>query len=79
LVSSFVEKGKQGPGLINAGVYLINPSLFTHFVLPPHFSFEHDFLVPKLDLLKPRAFISEGYFIDIGVPEDYARAHEEFI
>lgn len=73
-VIAFHEKGEQGAGLINAGVYLINPNLFLPYSLPMHFSFEKDFILPHLVQLEPRAFMSDDYFIDIGIPEDYARA-----
>lgn len=77
LVTEFREKGELGPGYINAGVYLIHPSLFAHYPLPKQFSFEKDFLFPYLTMLQPRAFIANDYFIDIGIPEDYARAQAE--
>ncbi len=74
---SFKEKGELGAGLINAGVYLLNPDLFTPFNLPQQFSFETDFLFPQMSKLKPQVYITEDYFIDIGIPEDYARAQQE--
>lgn len=73
-IVAFREKGVAGPGLINAGVYLIDPTLFAQFPQPAHFSLESDFLVPHLSELKPQAFIANDYFIDIGIPEDYERA-----
>jgi D-glycero-alpha-D-manno-heptose 1-phosphate guanylyltransferase len=73
-IITFKEKGESGPGLINAGVYLINPDLFSRFSLPPQFSFERDFMLPHLIKLNPQAFIVDDYFIDIGIPEDYSRA-----
>jgi len=76
-VAAFVEKGAPGPGLINAGVYLVRRDLFEGLSLPDRFSFEQDFLVPNLDELRVVACITQGYFIDIGVPEDYARAQTE--
>lgn len=76
IITAFGE-GKVGkPGLINAGVYVISPSLFTES-LPEAFSFERDFLPTRLGVIKPCAFIAEDYFIDIGIPEDYARAQKE--
>jgi D-glycero-alpha-D-manno-heptose 1-phosphate guanylyltransferase len=77
LIREFREKGEVGAGYINAGVYLIQPHLFAHYPLPKQFSFEKDFLFPYLDMLRPRAFIANDYFIDIGIPEDYARAQAE--
>jgi D-glycero-alpha-D-manno-heptose 1-phosphate guanylyltransferase len=62
--------------MINAGVYVLSPELFAEN-LPHAFSFERDFLPTRLAALKPRAFMAEDYFIDIGIPEDYARAQTE--
>lgn len=77
IVTQFKEKGETGQGYINAGVYLVNPQLFSQFDLPSHFSLEKDFLLPYLPRLNPQAFIANDYFIDIGIPEDYARAKAE--
>lgn len=77
LIAGFKEKGETGPGLINAGVYLLQPDLFSQFNLPEVFSFEQDFLIRYLDKLQPGFFIANDYFIDIGIPEDYARADRE--
>lgn len=76
-VVAFKEKGEKGIGFINAGVYLINPDLFAQFNLPWQFSFEKDFLLPHISVIKPQAFIANDYFIDIGVPDDYSRAKVE--
>jgi len=66
-----------GAGLINAGVYLVADNLLVGSGLEPPFSFEQDFLEPRIAELRPLAFETQGYFIDIGVPEDYARAQHE--
>lgn len=76
-VIAFKEKGEKGIGFINAGVYLINHDLFSQFNLPWQFSFEKDFLLPHVGVIKPQAFIANDYFIDIGVPDDYIRAKVE--
>src|SRR3990167_4425817 len=78
-VVAFKEKGESGPGLINSGVYLVSPQLFSQFHLPRQFSLEQDFLLPYATSLRPRAFITQDYFIDIGIPEDYARAKLELL
>ena len=78
-VSGFVEKGKSGPGLINAGVYVVQPGVFETFGLSGKFSFEADFLQRHCDVISPRAFLTDAYFIDIGVPEDYDRAQRELL
>jgi D-glycero-alpha-D-manno-heptose 1-phosphate guanylyltransferase len=74
----FAARGEAaGKGLINAGVYLFAKNLLADTSLPESFSFERDFLEPRAAHLRPLAFETEGYFIDIGVPEDYARAQRE--
>lgn len=77
-VIAFQEKGQEGAGYINAGVYLVQPDLFSAYPMPEQFSFETDFLFPKIQSLKPQAFVVNDYFIDIGIPEDYARAVMQF-
>jgi D-glycero-alpha-D-manno-heptose 1-phosphate guanylyltransferase len=78
IVTEFCEKGGPHSGLINAGVYLLNPALFEGFLVPEEFSFERDFLFPKVAEIKPEAFVVDEYFIDIGIPEDYSRAIKDF-
>jgi D-glycero-alpha-D-manno-heptose 1-phosphate guanylyltransferase len=73
-ILGFLEKRRHGPGLINAGVYLLERELLAKHEFPSAFSFESDFLVPNVKALRPLAFRTQGTFIDIGVPEDYARA-----
>lgn len=77
-VVEFREKGEQGRGLINAGVYLIQPDLFAKYNLPQQFSFEQDVIFPHLHEIQIQAFHANDYFIDIGIPEDYARAVRDF-
>ena len=77
-VVAFKDQGGSFPGLINAGVYLINPALLTMLQdVPEPFSFERDFLFPNIAKIQPQAFVVEDYFIDIGIPEDYSRAKQE--
>lgn len=73
-VSGFSEKGRSGPGWINGGTYLLGSSLRARFPPAGVFSFEHDLLTRDVAALRPRVFRSPGPFIDIGTPEDYARA-----
>lgn len=71
IVTHFQEKGVSGAGWVNAGVYLLTASLFEGFDLPEKFSFENDFILPNLSLLKPAALMTNHHFIDIGMPADY--------
>ncbi len=71
-VVGFQEKGLGGPGMINGGVFLLDSDLGAE--LDGCFSFETDFLQPNLDKMRVAAVVSDGFFIDIGVPEDFAAA-----
>jgi len=77
-VTGFHEKGRRGPGLINAGVYVIQPAVFRTFGLSGVFGFEADLLQRHCQALRPRAYVTRAYFIDIGVPADLDRARAEF-
>jgi len=76
-VTGFIEKGRKGPGWINAGTYVFDREFPWPLDLPPRFSFETDLLTPHIAGLRPRAFSFSGYFLDIGVPEDLDRAQIE--
>ena len=76
-VTGFVEKGMTGRGLINAGCYVFPPGIVRDFPDDEAFSLERDFLPGAVDRSPFHCFISRGRFIDIGTPEDYARAQSE--
>lgn len=76
-VVGYEEKGTSGPGLINAGIYIARPGLFSGFNLARRFSFEVDFLQRYCPSLRPLAYLAATYFIDIGIPEDFDRAQRE--
>lgn len=79
VVLGFGEKGFGGSGYINAGIYLIDRNIFCAFPSPNGaFSFEAEFLVPFAQGLRPMAFDCDGYFVDIGIPEDYNKANVQF-
>jgi D-glycero-alpha-D-manno-heptose 1-phosphate guanylyltransferase len=77
-VTGIKEKQPCDSGLINGGVYLINREIIEKFPVNSKFSFEKDFLEKEVDWLKFGAFISDKYFIDIGIPEDYEKAQCDF-
>ena len=77
-VTGFTAKGAPGAGSINAGVYFIEPRVFQRFGLSGRFSLESDLLQAHCAELRPRAFVSDAFFIDIGVPEDFDRAQQLF-
>jgi D-glycero-alpha-D-manno-heptose 1-phosphate guanylyltransferase len=74
----WVKSTKSGPGLINGGVYLINKDFFQSFDLPDKFSLEKDFFEKYHSQYRFYGIMCRQYFIDIGVPEDYARAQDDF-
>jgi D-glycero-alpha-D-manno-heptose 1-phosphate guanylyltransferase len=72
-VEGFTEKtGSTAPGLVNAGVYLFRKAIFEHIPDGPA-SLERD-VFPEIFSQGVFALEQDGMFIDIGTPEDYARA-----
>jgi len=67
----FIEKGATGPGIINAGCYVINKNEFSNVLSEDNFSFEEDYLKKIIKNREIKVFISQGKFIDIGIPDDY--------
>jgi D-glycero-alpha-D-manno-heptose 1-phosphate guanylyltransferase len=76
-VIGFSEKGMTGKGVINAGCYVLPVSILNEFALGQSFSLENDFLAKTVGEQRTDVFVTAGHFIDIGVPEDYARAQTE--
>lgn len=73
-VAGFREK-RPGAGLINAGVYALERRVFDLAPLAARFSFENDVLAAHAREGCFAAHVADGAtFIDIGVPQDYARA-----
>jgi len=72
-VSSFKEKtAVSGPGLINAGLYRLQPDLFDQWD-GDAFSLERTMLPALVAENRLVAVELEDEFIDIGVPDDYFR------
>ena len=76
-IVGFEEKGRSGPGWISAGAYILNRELEWPHSLKEKFSIEKDYFVPEIARLRPAAYKVEGYFLDIGIPEDLDRAQTE--
>jgi D-glycero-alpha-D-manno-heptose 1-phosphate guanylyltransferase len=79
-IRSFKEKANMvHAGLINGGVYILEKQLFlTHTPADINFSIEKDFFETQLEPLNLNGYTFEGYFIDIGIPEDYHKAQHDF-
>jgi D-glycero-alpha-D-manno-heptose 1-phosphate guanylyltransferase len=71
----FHEKIAGRAGMINAGVYLMRRDLPRRLPFREAFSLETDFLQPNYERLRIATVPSNGYFVDIGVPEDYEKAN----
>lgn len=72
-VIGFTEKtGADARGLINAGLYIFDSAIFEHIPDGP-VSLERDVFPRVLDR-GVYALEQRGMFIDIGTPQDYARA-----
>lgn len=72
-IDAFLEKSVPGPGLINAGVYLLEPAVLE--IIPPAraVSIEKETFPKALQSgARLYAFATKGCFMDIGTPESYA-------
>lgn len=76
-VEGFLEKQYRESGLINGGVYCLETTLFEDR-MPKVFSFEKDVLERRVREGVIYGVESDTYFIDIGIPEDYQKAQEDF-
>ena len=76
-IISFNEKKHCESGLINGGVYYFKKSLFDKIKTTTKFSFEKDILEKHVLDLHFQGIIFDAYFIDIGIPEDYAKAQKD--
>lgn len=77
-ITGFAEKNsEQGEGYINGGIYLVNRKMFSSLEFPDKFSIEKDFFEIYCSGLRMYGFVSDDYFIDIGIPGDYHRAQKE--
>ena len=76
-IESFSEKKYCTEGLINGGVYLLQVPRFMAKSFPEKFSFESDYLEKYYGIDLMMGCIQNGYFIDIGIPEDYEKAQKE--
>jgi NDP-sugar pyrophosphorylase family protein len=76
-VTAFEEKSESGGmGWINAGVYVVSRAALAAIASDRAVSFEREIL-PALIGRGLRAQRLRGFFIDIGVPDDYWRAQRE--
>jgi NDP-sugar pyrophosphorylase family protein len=73
-ITQFVEKGvRAGPGLINAGVYLLRKEIVRDLPEGQAISLERE-IFPRLLGRGVYGLVCTGPFIDIGIPDDFNRA-----
>lgn len=77
-ILSFEEKQFREHGFINGGIYVISKDAFASRSLPEKFSFEKDYLEAFVRERRFHGKVFRDYFIDIGIPDDYQKAQEDF-
>jgi D-glycero-alpha-D-manno-heptose 1-phosphate guanylyltransferase len=76
-IISFQEKKIYAEGLINGGLYILDKLKFLEHNFDTVFSFEKDYLEKYCTQDPFYASVQDGYFIDIGIPEDFQRAQAD--
>ena len=76
-IISFEEKEFCEKGYINGGVYILRKEWLVDNSPGNIFSFEKDILEKMTRNSLITGYVSDAYFIDIGIPEDYSRAGRE--
>ena len=76
VILSFGEKAPCREGLINAGVYILQREALG--LIPEKGSLEREFFERQVDSGSLFGYIGNGFFIDIGIPDDYAEAQRAF-
>jgi D-glycero-alpha-D-manno-heptose 1-phosphate guanylyltransferase len=79
VITGFSEKRQNSSGLINGGVYALSIPSFSQKSFPRSFSFEKDYLEKEVSTHQILGMVSDAYFIDIGIPEEYQRAQTELV
>ncbi|MCS7125955.1 MAG: nucleotidyltransferase family protein [Aigarchaeota archaeon] len=78
-VLAFREKPRQQvPGLVNAGIYVFEPSIFDYIPSDRPSSLEEDVFPELADQNKLYAYLHNGYWIDVGDKLDYEKVCRDF-
>lgn len=77
-IIQFHEKEAHSSGLINAGAYWLNRKRFDATAFPASCSWEKIVMLSLMAQQQLFGVATKGYFIDIGIPEDYAKAQTDF-
>lgn len=81
-VVSFVEKPRKQPAgeaWVNAGVYVIGPSVFSKIPKRKRTSLELDTFPKLMREGTISGYTHDGYWADVGTPEDYLRVQKDLL
>ena len=73
-IIKFEEKKPKEKGYINVGVYAMKKNVLNNIDVGDSFSIENDFFSKYVNKNLFNAYLYDGDFIDIGIPEDYKKA-----
>ena len=72
-IIEFAEKENITGDLINGGIYYFEKNNFDWNTFPEKFSIEKEFFPQVVQTNNVFGYVSDSYFIDIGISEDYAK------
>jgi NDP-sugar pyrophosphorylase family protein len=72
-VTQFAEKKRSRAGLVNAGIYVLEPEIWAHFPPRVSLSLENDVFPSLAEQRLLRGCVLQGYHVDIGTPESYSQ------
>jgi NDP-sugar pyrophosphorylase family protein len=73
---AFLGVDTQASHIVSGGIYVFSNPVLDLIPATGAVSLEHD-IFPQLVTKGIRGFLTDGYFIDIGLPEDFKRAQAE--
>ncbi len=78
-ITAFAEKDETvGAGYINGGVYVIEKLFLMEPEFRGRFSIEKDCFERLFQSARMFGYPASGYFLDIGIPDDFNKAQHEF-
>ncbi len=78
-IKGFEEKQKDaGRGYINGGIYVIEKTFLMEPEFRGRFSIEKDCFEQHFAISRMFGFPSKAYFLDIGIPETFKQAQDDF-
>jgi mannose-1-phosphate guanylyltransferase len=82
-ITRFLEKPQPDEitcNTINAGTYVLEPTVLRSIPPGENYSFERG-VFPSLlkDQKRMRAYVADGYWIDIGTPQKYLQVHQDLL